>query len=278
MKNSLWNVPGSLAEKFMMRDWSADSTEPFPCPVYDMHGHMGAHYAIYFNRCEPDKMVQHLRRCGIRHLVFSHHQVLWGNMTNSQVFDIVSQYPDVLRFYVGLNPHRPEQNKRDFELYESFKPFVVGLKTLPGYYKLPATDKKYEPMFIFANEHKLPFLFHTWGHAQFNGVPDMLEVAKRYPDITFFMGHSFSGDWEGAKRVADECPNAYFELTSLPGQTGVIERLVKDIGSKRIIFGTDMPWFDELQHIGGVLSADITDEDKENILYRNVERLLGKEW
>ena len=78
--------------------------------------------------------------------------------------------------------------------------------------------------------------------------------------------------------MAEVCDNAYFELTSIPGQYGVIEEMVRTIGSNRIIFGTDMPWFDEFQHIGGVLAADISDEDKENILYKNIENLLGKDW
>jgi predicted TIM-barrel fold metal-dependent hydrolase len=39
-----------------------------------------------------------------------------------------------------------------------------------------------------------------------------------------------------------------------------------------------MPWFDEYQAIGGVLAADITEEDKRNIFYRNVERIFGKDW
>ena len=80
------------------------------------------------------------------------------------------------------------------------------------------------------------------------------------------------------KTLADATENTYFELTSLPGQYGIIESLVKEVGSKRIIFGTDMPWFDEFQHIGGILSADISDEAKKDILCGNVERLLGKEW
>ena len=39
-----------------------------------------------------------------------------------------------------------------------------------------------------------------------------------------------------------------------------------------------MPWFDEFQHIGGILSADISDEAKKDILCGNVERLLGTNW
>jgi predicted TIM-barrel fold metal-dependent hydrolase len=37
-----------------------------------------------------------------------------------------------------------------------------------------------------------------------------------------------------------------------------------------------MPWFDEYQAVGGVLCAQISEEDKLNILYRNAEKLLAE--
>ena len=59
---------------------------------------------------------------------------------------------------------------------------------------------------------------------------------------------------------------------------GLVENLVNRVGSERLLFGTDMPWFDEYQAVGGVLSADISENDMRNILYRNAERIFGTEW
>ncbi len=42
-----------------------------------------------------------------------------------------------------------------------------------------------------------------------------------------------------------------------------------------MLYGTDLPWFDEHHAIGSVLAADITDDDVHNILHRNAEALLG---
>lgn len=278
MNNSVWTKPGTLANIFWERAWDLEDPATAPIPIYDMHGHMGTHNAIYFARCEADEMVKHLKRIGIRRLVFSHHHALWGALRNSEVQKITAKYPEILRFYVSINPHKQNDIKEDLANYDKMAPLAVGIKLLPDYHHIKVTDKAYEQTLEFANERKLPVLVHTWGGSPYDGAAVMEEAALRYPQIIFFMGHSFSGDWKGAKKVADNCPNTFFELTSLPGQTGVIERLVKDIGSKRIIFGTDMPWFDEFQHVGGVLSADISEDDKHNILYRNVENLLGKDW
>ena len=56
---------------------------------------------------------------------------------------------------------------------------------------------------------------------------------------------------------------------------GVIEKFVREAGSDRMLFGTDLPWFDPHQAVGALLSADIDDEDRHNICHRNAEKLLA---
>ena len=65
-------------------------------------------------------------------------------------------------------------------------------------------------------------------------------------------------------------------MTAIPGDHGIIEMLCEKVGSEKLLFGTDMPWFDYHQAIGGVVSADISEEDMHNILHCNAEKLFGK--
>ena len=50
-----------------------------------------------------------------------------------------------------------------------------------------------------------------------------------------------------------------------------------DADSGRVLFGTDLPWFSTMHGVGMVLSAEITDRDRENIFFRNGERLLAND-
>lgn len=273
MNGSIWENAGSLTEKF----WKYGKVED--CPVYDMHGHMGSHYAIYMNRCEPDKMVEHMRRIGVKKLVFSHHGVLFGSMRNGEVVEICKKFPDILRLYVGIVPKFPENIKEDLAKFDKWAPYAVGLKFLPDYYGIPVTDKSWSYALDFANERGLPLLSHTWGRSSCNGGAVMMEIVQKYPNIKFFMGHSIYGDWDYAEKLVKESNgNVWLELTAIPGELGKVEMLVKRVGSDRLLYGTDMPWFDEFQAVGGILSADISEDDKRNILYCNAERILGKEW
>ena len=101
------------------------------------------------------------------------------------------------------------------------------------------------------------------------------EALEREARIKLLLGHCINNRWHEAVALAKDFPNIYLELCSVPGKRGVVELFVEKVGSRRILYGTDLPWFYEHQGIGALLSADITDDDRHNILHRNAERLLG---
>jgi predicted TIM-barrel fold metal-dependent hydrolase len=270
---SFWNEKNSIAEHC----WKYGNPG---FPVYDMHGHMGEHYAIYFKRSNPAEMVAHLKKAGVAKLVFSHHYALWEpSYRNENVFEICRQFPETLRFYVGINPHYPEIIKEDLALVDKWRPYAVGIKMLAAYHHVNVTDKAYEYALKFADERGIPVLNHTWGGiGHVNDAPSILKLVEKYQNIRFFHGHSFCGDYSMVQQVVNASAHSYLELTAIPGENGMIEELCRLVGSEKIIYGTDLPWFDEFQAIGGVVSAKISDADKRNILCDNVERIMGKNW
>jgi len=272
LKQSIWEKAGSIPAKF----WNEGRAD---FPVYDMHGHMGSHYGIYMARGEAPEMVAHLKRIGVRHLCFSHHEALFGTEGNALAVEMCRRFPDTLRMYVGINPNFPEKIKRDLAMFDKWQPYAVGLKFLADYHKVPVTDPRYEYALKFASERKLPVLNHTWGTSPYAGGKVMLDLVTKWSEPKFFLGHCIFGEWDYAERcVKESAGNVWLELTAVPGERGRIEDLVRRVGSKRILYGTDLPWFDEYQAVGGVVSADITEDDMRNILYRNAESILGKDW
>ena len=271
-KKSIWEQENTIAGS-VWKNGRADF------PVCDVHAHMGRHYAMYHARGEAEDMVRHARRPGVRRLCFSHNDALFDVGGNRIAAEICRRYPDILRMYVGINPNYPEQVRKDLAEFDSWAPYAVGLKILADYHKVKATDLSYKEALEFASRRELPVLFHTWGGSSCDGSEVMLELIKRYPKIKFLLGHSIFGDWDGAERCFREGNgNVYLELTAIPGERGIIKDLVRRVGSSHILYGTDLPWFDEYQALGGVLSADISEEDIRNILYRNADNLFGKDW
>jgi predicted TIM-barrel fold metal-dependent hydrolase len=54
----------------------------------------------------------------------------------------------------------------------------------------------------------------------------------------------------------------------------IIRHFVEVAGADRIVWGADAPLFSMAQQLCKVLFANISDEDKEKILYRNAAKLF----
>lgn len=268
------------------------------CPIIDLHGHWGHFGGSHLPCASEEKMLHALRRCGVKHIACSGHDALLADpeLGNRRMQEAVDRNPRRLSAYWAVNPNYPclaNRAPRDLEKSRGF----VGFKFLPDYHAYPLTGDRYRGALEYADTHRRLVLVHTWGGSSFDS-PQMLEqVARKYPRAIFLMGHSGYGDWEISLRIARDLPNIYLELTAvyvahdfamqpsgsgtpvaLPSclqVNGIIEHMVKTAGSRKIVFGTDMPWYSPHYAAGAVLFAHINDEARHDILHRNAERLLN---
>ena len=255
----------AMAEEF----WQTGRCEA--CPVIDMHGHMGPWKGIYFPRAEADAMLGTMDAAGVRMLAFCHHAALFcPDVGNAANVEAVRRYPDRLRAYMAINPNYPDTVVADLAGFDDHRDVFVGLKLLASYHQVPWDAPAWE----FAEERGLLVLGHTWGGSAFDGEGQVRWAAGKYPNVRLLLGHSLHGAWDAAAAIAQEFPNVYLELTAVLDDRGVLEKFVAAGLSKRLLFGTDLPWFGPHHGVGAVLSAEITDEDRHNILHRNAERIL----
>ena len=246
------------------------------CPVYDMHGHMGVWRSIYFPCAEWPDMLRVMDSAGVKLLCFAHHASLFApELGNDPAIAAVRACPDRFRAYMSINPNYPKAIEKDLARFDGMRDVFMGLKFLAGYHGIPMSGEPFRPALEFAEARRLPVLMHTWGGDPCNDANEVRKVAARYPHATLLLGHSLNNRWHEAISVAREFPNTYLELTSVLGPRGVPELLVEGAGSDRLVFGTDLPWFEEHQGVGALLSADISDDDIHNICHRNAERILG---
>jgi hypothetical protein len=244
------------------------------CPILDFHAHMHGDRSMYFPGSSPDAMIKTMKQCGTLKTVFCSHYALWDtSMEEESNLKVALSRPEYFMVYHAVIP-----GKTDFQTaisrLEKYPQVYFGMKLHADFHETPLTDSAYEPFFAYLHERKKPVLLHTWGHSPYNGVKIVTKIAERYHDAVIICGHSFSGDWlEGAKLVRDH-PNLFSELTAVMDDRGAIELLCEHAGSHRILFGTDLPWFDTHHGIGAVLSADISDDDRRNIFHKNGEHLF----
>lgn len=102
-------------------------------------------------------------------------------------------------------------------------------------------------------------------------------VASRFPGVTIFLGHAFltPEQLRESLQIARDLPNVYLDVAYQSDPT-MTETLVRELGSRRVVFGTDQPFYDPAEVLRSVEEAEIEGEEKDDVLYRNVEKLLAE--
>jgi len=284
--------PSPIAREYLAQGFSTD------CPIIDMHGHWGPFGGAYLPSAPEERMIRTLRRSGVKRIICSAHDALLADPErgNADMQSVIARHPDLIMGYWAVNPNYPALVRSACSMFEKSKGFV-GFKFLPDYHAYPLTGELYRPVLEYADMKKLPVLVHTWGGSAYNSPQQVERIAKDFPNVRLLMGHSGYGDWETSVRLARDYANVYLELTAvyaahdfamLPAGSGtpaalssclhvngIIEYMVEQAGSKKILFGTDLPWYSPHYAAGAILFARISDDERRDILYRNAEHLLG---
>lgn len=263
------NNKSKLAQDF----WESGKLDD--CPMLDFHAHMHYMSGIYFPSHSPEKMIETMRRCNTKLTVFcSHYALEYAELEEEYNLNEVKRFPDYFLAYHSIIPNRTNF-KETIGRFEKNRQYYFGFKFHADSHAVPLTDDTYKPFLEYMNANNLPALLHTWGNSRYNGADIVKKIAESYPNATFICGHSFHDDWKYGAEITRDHPNMICELTAVMDNCGAIELLCDKVGSDRILFGTDLPWFDTHHGIGAVLSADISDDDMRNIFYRNGEKLLS---
>ncbi|TNJ66654.1 hypothetical protein FE784_08795 [Paenibacillus hemerocallicola] len=260
--------PSKLAEEFV------ETGKLGSLSIIDMHTHMGPFYGTYLPEAGLDRMIRMMDAENIEWIISAPHSALFDPIAgNSEIVRAMVQHPKRIYGYYTFNPNYADGLERDLADFGRH-PGYVGFKLLPDYHKYPLTGDKLTPLYEFANDNGLLLLSHTWGHSPYNPPRMIDELARRYPRIKFLMGHSAPGECDRAIELAAELPNVYLELCDTHRLNGIVRKMVRAATSEKVLFGTDMPWYDPHYGLGCVLFSGIDDREIANIMHHNAVRLL----
>jgi len=152
-----------------------------------------------------------------------------------------------------------------------------GVKLHPWEETFSITSSVVEPVLSVVETHDVP----VWIHAGYPNVSHALSVrrvARSHPDVPFVLTHACQLDVAGAslpdvKLLAEETDNTYFELSGTY-RRDLIRDLVDRVGSERVLFGSNAPYFDVAVEKSRVTHADLSDSAKATVLGKSVLNLL----
>lgn len=207
-------------------------------------------------------------------------------------------YPERLIAFVGIDPRAVRPQERVAACVE--KGGCLGFGELKD--SLEFDDPLHEALFEVCNQYQLPLVFHCDARLCRDdaGLPRLERMAARYPQVKF-VGHgpgfwsAISGDDDrvaaypkkpvqpgGAlDRLMAEYDNIYGEFSAGSGHNAMTRDPEYTLGfverhHRKLVFGTDFLKPDQhLPQVEWLTSLDVPIEWRQDMAYRNAERLLG---
>ena len=199
---------------------------------------------------------------------------------NAELAEVVSKHAN-LYGYVYVNMHYPELSLLEMEKYLGSDRFV-GLKYNGEYSRAPVSAPENEQIFdLLEKKYKKPLLLHTWGLPEHGNVmayslpSQAVELVQRHPKLKVVMGHMGGTEWMSAIRAARQSNNLYLDTCASYADRDKVGTAVKTLGADRVLFGSGMTENNPFMQKQVVLDADITDREKERVLYENARQVFG---
>ena len=193
---------------------------------------------------------------------------------NLEVNKFMAERPDKIEGYCYVNPHNA--NSLDV-LKNSIEEYgMSGMKLWVASF---CDDPSVFPLVEKCIDYRIPILIHAFHKAnnqlEFESLgTNVARLAERYPEARIIMAHLGGNCYNGIKPVRDY-ENVYVDISGSLFRRDELDYTVKQIGSERILFGTDMIG-SFLVNLGQVEEAYLTHEQKAMILYGNALRIFDR--
>jgi len=248
-----------------------------PCNDYliiDEHCHMGPFAGQYMGETSIEAILVEMDVLGVDMAVVSHSMAIISDFSkgNDLVMEVIDQYPDRLIGYCTLNPLYPEEMLA--ELKRCMKhPGMKGIKLHPYCHERPLYYKGYRTAYEFASKNSLFVMSHTYTAEDIDTTD---KLAVEFPDTIFIMAHMGGEKMnvENALEVIKKHKNVYGDFSGSQAWEGVIEWYVSVVGSKKLLYGTDTPCMNPAATLALVGMAEISDDEKRDILGLNMKRII----
>lgn len=248
--------------------------------IVDVHAHIRDTPPGRIWPQDPESLLEDMDRCGMGLAVFSHMgaiEALTGPDLKAAHDDstrAVRRHPGRLRGYLVFHPHQLETSVAEMQrALERDSPFV-GFKLHGAFHHYPADGASYRPVFRFAQEHRLPVLFHVAAMGR-DWNETIGRLADEFSGMNLILAHWGPGE-EILPLLMKGRSNLYVDTCLSTGRHRQVERIVKSIGVEKVLFATDAAFNSAVAGFAKVAFADLPEDEKRLVFGGNARRIFGK--
>ena len=164
---------------------------------------------------------------------------------------------------------------------------AAGVKLHGAFQGFDMSDERLWPTYQVCQELDIPIIAHAGPDRDSNGFAEpraFARMLKSFPQLRVVVAHLGGGTWNQTLEIAQAFDNAYFDCCEINEWTQSthgpsdqqLAQLIRDIGTDRVMMGSDFPWYDLDHSIDRVFSLPLLSmEEKERIVGANAVDILG---
>lgn len=241
--------------------------------IIDAHAHMDVFPARGWYDT-PDKVIRYMDMAGIDMAVVSTYVNFPGPKKTAMedLYNDCNQYPGRFIPYLRMNPRFVDETEAAIDLAVNKYGFK-GIKLHPTSYAIHPFTEPTLKILRRAAHYDIPVLFHC-SDENLTLPLQIAEAAEACPWTKMILAHMGGfHHFKDVLRVCKKYPNLYVDTCEFPFAKA-IRTAALEIGSERILFGTDIPTDNPIFEIEKVKQAELDSDSEKNIFYRNIARLL----
>ncbi|MFH1641380.1 MAG: amidohydrolase family protein [Nanoarchaeota archaeon] len=191
---------------------------------------------------------------------------------NDTIYQAYKKYPERIIPFCRLNPRYSDWKKElELRVSQGFK----GIKLHPRSQRFRINSSEVKKIILQAQDNNLIILFHTGFGVKYL-AEDLLNIIHKFPKVKFILGHSAFPDIHKVIKNMNNQDNVVFETSTL--RTFDIFDLLKNVSYKKIIFGSDIPYYDQVLSLEVLIHTALilkkTSNQIKEILGANIIRWL----
>ncbi|MCL2564783.1 MAG: amidohydrolase family protein [Defluviitaleaceae bacterium] len=180
--------------------------------------------------------------------------------------------------FIGFGRVNPWEKNAPEQVEKAAEYGLAGIHLHPWEETYPIHSEMVNKTIIAAKNMKFP-VYVSVGYPNVSEPLQMLELALRFPEVTFIATHAAQLDISGgsiddALFVALDAPNVLFDLSGVY-RRDFIERMLNAGNGKNVIYGSCAPYMDPSLEIERVKGIQVPEEQKEAVFCGNISRVLG---
>ena len=195
---------------------------------------------------------------------------------NEFISEEVNAHPDL---FTGFGTLHPDSEDIEADLDYLIELGLKGVKVHPDFQQFALNEERAFKMGEAIDERGLPIMIHCGDFRYEYSNPEQLKpFLEKFPNMLVIGAH-FAGwsMWEEATKELAGTPNLIVDLSSslyaLSPETA--KELIHAYGADRVLWATDFPMWESESEMAMFDKIELTEEERNMILYENAAKLLG---